>query len=132
MPADTACEDAALRMYLRHDRQLCRREVAKYGETGQFAAHHGDFVAGVELRALNAIFVDLVGQFFALGYPKPESREEIGDASEQADAAHVMVVGFAQQRLHQQSARAVAFELRGDADRAYLGKVRAIKVQRSA
>ena len=93
------------------------------------ASYHGDFVTSVEIRAVQAILVDLVRQFFARGHRKSHVAEELRDAREQANAGHAMVFRFVQQRLYQLASGAAAFGSRHYGDGANLGKVQAIKMQ---
>ena len=71
---------------------------AEYGGVGQRPMQHGNFVAGIQARAVAAVFVDLVGQRGAVFNAKTEMREELRDAGEEADAGDALMFCFAHER----------------------------------
>src|SRR6202034_2913722 len=82
-------------------------------------------------RTSMAVFVDLVGKIFALRHRESLTREEIGFASEQANAIHTVTLRLGQQLFHQPSTTALALSPGSDRDRSNLGQVRAIEMQRA-
>src|ERR1051326_7402512 len=90
------------------------------------AAHHGYFVARVEIGAVHAILVYLVRQLFSGGGNEPHMSEELRDARKQANAGHAMLFRLVEQRLYQPSAGAGAFGRRHDRDTADLSQVHAV------
>jgi hypothetical protein len=105
---------------------------AEYGDAGEGAADHGDFVAGVEAGAGLAVFVDLVGEGSAVGDPEAEVEEEIWDAGEEADGLDTLVFGFFEKRAEEFAAGTLAFGFGLDDDGADFGEMGSVEVEGSA
>ena len=110
-----------------------QRAGAEDGDVGEWAADHGDFVAGVEARAGLAVLVDFVGHGGAVGDAEAEVIEEVGDAGEEADAHDLVVFGFVDERFEDRrppAPRPFGFGL--DDDGADFGEVRAVEMEGAA
>src|SRR5438105_9708896 len=120
-----SCE-GDLRKWRRGDVRISEDAVV-----GQLSADHRDFVAGMEPRTFEAIFIDLVRQVLAPGYGKSEVREEIREPGEEAHALHVMVLGLNEKRLDQKPPCTLALVLGAYCDRAQFGEMRPIEMKRA-
>ena len=70
----------------------------KDGDARNRAAHHGYFIAGVQARAVLAVFIDLVWQGRAIHRDaEAEVEEEVGNAGEETHRRDSVVVGLLQQ-----------------------------------
>jgi hypothetical protein len=54
----------------------------------------------MKARTITAVFVDFVGQIFALCHSKPHSCEELWDSGEETNTAHSMFFRLDQQSFH--------------------------------
>ncbi len=104
----------------------------KHSDPRQRATHHCHFVAGIKTWAGLAVLVDLVGQGSAVDYSKAEVKEEIGDASKEADSRNLLLLSLFQQSTQQLTARSLTFGLRLHNNRAHLSQMRAVEVQCAA
>ena len=73
--------------------------IAENGVVRQLPTNHGHFIAGMKLRTVDAILVNLVRQLFPLGNGEPEPGEKIRDARKQAHALNMMMFRFDEQRV---------------------------------
>src|ERR1700689_4517341 len=71
-------------------------------DLGDLAARHRYFIAAIEPGAVLAVLVDLIGQGGSiLDHAKAVAEEEVGDAGEETDTAHAVILGFIEQGLQQ-------------------------------
>ena len=100
---------------------LCKPGGAEDCDLWERAAHHGDFVAGVEAGAVLAVFVDFVRQGRPDYRSEAEVEEEVGNAGEEADGGDALLFGFGEQLLQQLSTGTLTFGCRFDHDGADFG-----------
>jgi len=105
---------------------------AEDSDIRQWAADHGDFVAGIEARAGLAVLVDFVGHGVAFCFAKAIVLEKCGDAGEEADAHDAVVFGFVDEVLEDTAAGAEAFGLGLHDDGTNFGEVWAVEMERAA
>jgi hypothetical protein len=99
---------------------------------GNLSADHGDFVASVKARAVNAVLVDFVGEIFALGFVEAEAGEKFRGAGEETDAADLMTLGLCKHGFDKEASAAGVLMLRIDGDGTDFGEVRTVEMERAA
>src|SRR5579863_8634739 len=87
----------------------------------------------MQARAALAVFEDLVRQLrLVFDNSKAELEEEIRNARKQANGLNAMFFRFVDESAENASACTLTFRFRLYYDRAHLGKMRSVKVQRAA
>jgi hypothetical protein len=86
----------------------------------------------VQARAVDAVFVDLIGKAFANRFGKAEACEELGCSGEQADAAYLVALGLIKERFDQQTSAASFLVLAVDGDGTNFSEVRTVEVESAA
>ena len=105
--------------------------LRKYRELGQFAAYHGDLIAAMKPGTDTAVFVDFVGQVFALGHGESQASKELRNTGKQADGTDIMLFSLRQQGFDQPLAASRTLTCGIDGDGANLRQMRAIKMKRA-
>jgi hypothetical protein len=99
---------------------------------GDFSADHGDLIAPVQARTVDAVFVDFVGKILALGYVEAEAAEEFRSSGEKADAADLVTLGLREDGFDKEASATGFLVFRLDGDGADFGEVRAVEVESAA
>jgi hypothetical protein len=92
---------------------------------------HGNFVAVVATRTVDAVFQGFVGQCLMFDEAKVEVFEEGRDAGEETDAFDAAGFGLIEDGLDEQTPGSVSFGVGADDDGAEFGKVLAVDVKGS-